>query len=166
MASNKMKRVMEDVKREFKRSTDPREVEKGLDTDDSGIMQLRKACRLLQASKKLVEENGYYTLVIDASFVAMERSVQAILLEKGIIEEGETVFDHEKILDKGEKAGIYGEDFKNDLKQIWSENRSKHYYRYGKPTEKRAEKIQELAESLHEQVKGMSSEGYKCICST
>jgi hypothetical protein len=54
--------------------------ETDLDISDEAVVQLRKACRLLEASRTLREQNGYYTVVTEASFVALERSIQFYLL--------------------------------------------------------------------------------------
>ena len=56
------------------------EIETGLNVDDAGMLQLRKACRLLKAANHLREENGYYTVVIETSFIASERSIHFYLL--------------------------------------------------------------------------------------
>lgn len=52
--------------------------EPGLDMADTALIQLRKACRLLEAARTLRERNGFYTVVIEASFVAIERSLNSI----------------------------------------------------------------------------------------
>jgi hypothetical protein len=44
----------------------PEEVETGLEVDGYGLLQLRKGCRLLEAARHLIEENGYYTVVIES----------------------------------------------------------------------------------------------------
>lgn len=36
-------------------------IEEGLDVDDSALLQIRKACRLLTAAEFLADHNGYYT---------------------------------------------------------------------------------------------------------
>ena len=59
----------------------PEEVETGLDVGDPGMLQLRKACRLLEAARQLIEENGFYTVVIETSFGAIERTLQFYLQE-------------------------------------------------------------------------------------
>ena len=53
----------------------PTEIESGLDVDDAALLQLRKACRLLSGAEALHEAN-YHTLVIEASFVAIERTIE------------------------------------------------------------------------------------------
>ncbi len=41
--------------------------ESDLDVSDTALVQLRKACRLLEAARTLREQNGYYTVVIEDS---------------------------------------------------------------------------------------------------
>ena len=46
--------------------------EEGLDVDDSALLQLRKACRLIDTATFLQERDGYYTVIIESSFAAIE----------------------------------------------------------------------------------------------
>jgi len=39
--------------------------ESDLDVSDGALVQLRKACRLLEAARTLREQNGYHTVVIE-----------------------------------------------------------------------------------------------------
>ncbi|WP_202613936.1 hypothetical protein [Halostella pelagica] len=39
--------------------------ETDLDVSDAALVQLRRACRLLEAARTLREQNGYYTVVIE-----------------------------------------------------------------------------------------------------
>ncbi len=54
------------------------EYEEGLDpnTQDADVIQLRKACRLLDASRLLRDYNGYHTSVIEMSFASIERTLE------------------------------------------------------------------------------------------
>lgn len=165
MPSNEMEEALEEAISEFDENPEEKEIEHGLDTKDSMELQLRKACRLLKASEKLLKkENSHYILIIDACFISIERSIQAFLLEKRVIEEGDPVFDHEKIYQLGTQTGIYGSDYEQKLKQLWKDNRSKTYYRDGLPSKSRAEKMFNLATAIHNHIVGMSNEGHKCMC--
>lgn len=68
--------------------------EENIDTDEDWTVQLTKACRLLEAVDTLVEQNGYYTAVIELSFGAIERSIEAYILWQGD-DELEVFQDHE-----------------------------------------------------------------------
>ena len=52
--------------------------EEGLDPDehDADVIQLRKACRLLDACRLLRDHDGYHTSVIEMSFAAIERTFE------------------------------------------------------------------------------------------
>jgi hypothetical protein len=54
------------------------EYEAGLDPDanDTDVIQLRKACRLLDACRVLRDYDGYHTSVIEMSFTAIERTFE------------------------------------------------------------------------------------------
>ncbi len=73
MSSTRIEQLINEVQAAFDRR--PTEIESGLDVEDAALLQLRKACRLLAGAEALREAN-YYTLVIEASFVAIERSVE------------------------------------------------------------------------------------------
>ncbi|SFS10423.1 hypothetical protein SAMN05216559_3727 [Halomicrobium zhouii] len=68
--------------------------EEGLDptAHDADVIQLRKACRLLDACRVLREHDGYHTSVIEMSFAAIERTLECLengrfsILPQGVIE--------------------------------------------------------------------------------
>lgn len=74
----------------------PSEVETGLDVDSADMLQLRKACRLLEAARHLKSENGYYTVVIETSFAAIERTLQFYLIDNNLLDPEEYV-DHREV---------------------------------------------------------------------
>ncbi len=80
MSSRTIESLLDEVRNAFDRP--PTDVETGLDVDDAALLQLRKACRLLAGGEHLLD-GGYYTLVVEASFVAIERSIEFRLLERG-----------------------------------------------------------------------------------
>ncbi|WP_233255145.1 hypothetical protein [Halopenitus persicus] len=69
-----------DAERTFEGS--PGTIEEGLDVDDAELVQLRRACRLLDVGANLLEQ-GYYTVVIESAFVAIERTIQFRLIYDG-----------------------------------------------------------------------------------
>lgn len=147
----------------FKRRTTA--VEDGFDIHDAELLQLRKSCRLLDAASFLQAENGYYTVVIEASFAAIERSVQFYLLHTDLLSEDEYV-GHETVYERGFHAGLYDESFKRRLVGLWRNNRSKLYYREGVGTAGRAEAMLELALAVHEHVTQLAGRSHDCICDT
>ena len=139
--------------------------EEGLDVNDPTLLQLRKACRLIDAAQFLEKEDGYYTVIIEASFAAIERSIQFYLLDTGLIHEDEYV-NHEQVYQRGEDAGLYSREFADKLMNLWRNNRSETYYREGIATEDRAEKMLELAEAIHGHILQLAGENHECICGT
>jgi len=139
--------------------------EEGLNVDDNTLLQLRKACRMIDAAKFLQEQDGYYTLIIEASFAAVERTIQFYLLDTGLIHEDEYV-NHEKVYEEGRNAGLYSQTFEDKLTNLWKNNRSETYYREGIATESRANKMLEIAEAIHEHVLQLAGESHECICNT
>ncbi len=83
MGSMRIEQLIDEVQAAFDRR--PADIEHGLDVDDAALLQLQKACRLLAGAESL-QEAGYYTLVIEASFVAIERTVEFRLLERGTMQ--------------------------------------------------------------------------------
>lgn len=78
--------------------------ETGLEVDDEALVQLRKACRLLEAARELERQNGFYTVIIETSFVAIERSIQAFLLERGYAEPADFRHGHAQAYERGAKS--------------------------------------------------------------
>lgn len=122
--------ALEQAREQFE--AEPAEVEADLDVDDGDILQLRKACRLLTAIDDLRDVDGYYTLMIEAAFTAMERTLQFYLIEKDVLDEDEYPQKHEDVYRKGSMTGLYSDEFGERLMHLWKENRSKTYYRDGK----------------------------------
>ena len=137
--------------------------EEGLDVDDPALLQLRKACRLIDAAQFLGQENGYYTVIIEASFAGIERSIQFYLLDTELLHEDEYV-DHEEVYQRGEDAGLYRREFADKLTNLWRNNRSDTYYREGIGTEDRAQRMLELATAVHSHILQLAGESHECIC--
>ncbi|MCX2819488.1 hypothetical protein EGH25_09015 [Haladaptatus sp. F3-133] len=163
MDNSRIEETLDEVSREFRKGA--RNPETGLDVNDPVLLQLRKSCRLLDAVQSLQEQNGHYTLIIEASFASIERTIQFYLLEKGYIEDDEFV-DHRKVYELGENAALYGSDFREKLVDLWENNRSRTYYREGVGSERTAELMVELAEEIHGHVLQMAGERHECICNT
>lgn len=83
MSSTRIEALIDEVQAAFDRR--PTDIEAGLDVEDAALLQLRKACRLLAGAEAL-RDASYYTLVIEASFVAIERTVEFRLLERGTMQ--------------------------------------------------------------------------------
>lgn len=160
MSSNRIKTLTEEVQAAFDRRPD--EIETGLETNEADVLQLRKSCRLLVGAETLLE-HGFYTLVVEASFVAMERVIEFRLLEGGV-EPRNLPRTHPSVYTEAAKRGILSEHIAENLQDLWRNHRAKTYYQDGLAARERAEKLFELASEAHEYIVNKSSKKYECIC--
>lgn len=100
---------------------------RGLAVDDQALVQLRKACRLLEAARTLRRQNGYYTVVIEASFVAIEGSIQAFLLARGYTRPDDLRHGHTRVYNRAGEVNLCSEDLAARLTQLWEQNRADVY---------------------------------------
>lgn len=163
MSSTKIDQLITEVQAAFDRR--PAEIEPGLDVDDAALLQLRKACRLLAGATALQEEN-YYTIVIEASFVAIERTVEFRLLERGTMQSDELPGTHPGVYREAANAGLFSESTAEDLADLWRDHRAKTYYQDGLAARDRADRMAALATEIHAFVVGRSQHGHECFCET
>lgn len=161
MSSTRIEHLIADVQASFDRRPDT--IETGLDVDDAALLQLRKACRLLAGAATLQDE-GFYTLVIEASFVAIERTVEFRLLERGTIQPKALPGSHPGVYREAASVGIVPESIAENLTNLWRDHRAKTYYQDGLAAAERAEKLYALASEIHGFVVGRSSQGHECLC--
>ncbi|WP_136718296.1 hypothetical protein [Halorientalis salina] len=161
MSSTRIEQLLDDAQAAFDRR--PTDIETGLDVSDTAILQLRKACRLLAGADAL-HEQGYYTLVIEASFVAIERTVEFRLLERGTMEPNDLPGTHPGVYREAAAAGIFSESMADDLADLWRDHRAKTYYQDGLAAAERAEAMSALAQEVHAFVVGRSSQSHECLC--
>lgn len=141
----------------------PETIEEGLDVDDGELVQLRRACRLLAAASLLLDR-GYYTVVIESSFVAMERTIQFRLIHDDAMEASEVISSHRRLYERGAEVGLYDEEFADDLAELWNQNRTETYYRLGLATEEQAIAMHDFATDLHQHLVDGSRVSHECIC--
>ncbi|WP_324665450.1 hypothetical protein [Haloarcula sediminis] len=161
MSSTRIEQLLNDAQAAFDRR--PTDIESGLDVSDAALLQLRKACRLLAGAQSLQEE-GYYTLVIEASFVAMERTVEFRLLERGTMEPADLPGTHPGVYREAAAVGIFDKSVADDLADLWRDHRAKTYYQDGLAAVERAETMYALAKEVHAFVVGRSTQGHECLC--
>ena len=161
MSSTRIESLVDDVQAAF--DSRPTDVEIGLDTEDAALLQLRKGCRLLAGAETLRDE-GYYTLVIEASFVAIERTVEFRLLERGTTQPGDLPGTHPGVYREAASTGVFSESVADDLADLWREHRAKTYYQDGLASAIRAERMYALAQEVHDFIVGRSSQGHECLC--
>ncbi|WP_254544656.1 hypothetical protein [Halomarina pelagica] len=139
--------------------------ESDLDVSDAALVQLRKACRLLKAARTLREQNGYYTVVIEASFVAVERSIQFYLLHRGHASGEDLRYEHTAVYQQGGAVNLFSEAFADRLTQLWKRNRAEVYYRETVASAEQADAMLSLAEAVHRYILNFASLRHECACS-
>lgn len=161
MSSTRIEQLIDDVQAAFDRR--PAEIESGLDVEDAALLQLRKACRLLAGAEAL-RDAQYYTLVIEASFVAIERTVEFRLLERGTMQPDALPGTHPGVYREAAATGVFAESMAEDLADLWREHRAKTYYQDGLASADRAEVMYALASEIHAYIIGRSRQGHECLC--
>lgn len=161
MSSTRIEELLSEVQAAFDRR--PTKVETDLDVDDAALLQLRKGCRLLTGAETLLD-GGFYTLVIEASFGAIERTVEFRLLEQRELEPDALPGSHTAIYDEAAAAGIVSEATAAEFTDLWRNHRAKTYYQDGLAGHERAETIHALATEVHDYIIGRSPRGHECRC--
>lgn len=160
MSSDRIDGLIDEAQAVFDRR--PNSIEDGLDVAEGGVLQLRKSCRLLAGAVVLLDR-GFYTLVIEASFVAIERVVEFKLLESGV-ESRDLPGIHPGVYREAAQRGILSEQTAESLRDLWQNHRAKTYYQDGLAAKTRAETVFELASVTHEFVVNLSSKKHECLC--
>ena len=128
------------------------------------MIQLRKACRLLDACRLLRDHDGYHTSVIEMSFAAIERTFEFYALNAS----NDTIDDfregHDRAYDRGSDLNLITEETARRLKQLYRDNRAAAYYRDTVAAAQQAEAMFELAARIHDYVKHFGRLSHKCRC--
>ena len=140
--------------------------EEGLDPEshDSDVIQLRKACRLLDACRLLREHDGYHTSVIEMAFAAIERTLEFYALTAS----NDTIDDfregHDRAYDRGADLGLVTEETARRLKQLYRDNRAAAYYRDTVASAQQADAMFDLAVVIHDHVTDFARFSHECRC--
>jgi hypothetical protein len=134
------------------------------DEPESAVLQLRKACRLLDACRLLRTHDGYHTSVVEMSFAAIERSFEFYALHASSDSVDDFREGHERAYDRAAALGVVSPETSNRLKDVFVENRSAAYYRDTIATERQAELLFELAVALHEYTTQFAQLSHECRC--
>lgn len=139
------------------------EFEDGIDQDDDWKTQLTKGCRYLESSRILREADGFHGAVIELTFGAIERTLEAYLLWS--TEDTLADFhDHEAVYERAAEQGLFERETAAALNELYTDNRTDHYYGAYIPTQQKADAIFDLAERIHDYVRGLLRDGGVCIC--
>lgn len=140
--------------------------EEGLDPDahEADVIQLRKACRLLDACRLLRETDGYHTSVIEMSFAAIERTLEFYALTAS----NDTIDDfregHDRAYDRGADLQLVTMETARRLKQLYRDNRAAAYYRDTVAGAQQADAMFDLAVIIHDYVKNFARLSHECQC--
>lgn len=139
------------------------EFEDGISADADWKTQLTKACRLLKVVETLQSQDGYYTAVIEVCFGAIERSIEAYALSmtNDILQDFQ---DHQFSYERAHQIGLFERQTAEEMKNLYSENRTESYYGGGRPTEAQAEAMTDLAIAVHQFAVSQIREGGVCLC--
>ncbi|WP_241658430.1 hypothetical protein [Halorubrum sp. BOL3-1] len=109
-------------------------------------------------------EQGYYTVVIESAFVAIERTIQFRLIHDGAMSPAEVISSHRRLYQRGAEIGLYDGTFGDELAELWNRNRTKTYYRLGIATKEQAEAMYRLADDVHRHLIDMTHVSHECLC--
>ena len=139
------------------------EFEDGISADADWETQLTKACRLLEVVDTLQAQDGYYTAVIEVCFGAIERSIEAYALSmtSDTLQEFQ---NHQFGYDRAHQIGLFERDTAEEMKALYSENRTESYYGGSRPTAEQADAMTELATAVHQFSVSQIREGGVCLC--
>jgi hypothetical protein len=140
-----------------------RAFEEGISAEEDWKTQLTKACRLLEVVDTLQSHDGYYTAVIEVCFGAIERSIEAyaLAMTNNTLEDFQ---DHQFSYERAHQIGLFERETAEEMKTLYSENRTESYYGGGRPTEEQADAMAALAIAVHQFVVSQIREGGVCLC--
>jgi hypothetical protein len=139
------------------------EFEDGISADEDWKTQLTKACRLLEVVETLQSQDGYYTAVIEVCFGAIERSIEAYALSM-TSDTLQDFQDHQFSYERAHQIGLFERQTAEEMKDLYSENRTESYYGGGRPTEEQADAMTDLAIAVHQFAVSQIREGGVCLC--
>jgi len=137
--------------------------EEDIDSDEDWTTQLTKACQLIDGARTIREHNGHYTAVIELCFGAIERSVEAYVIATSS-DAVEDFRDHEYSYERAHEVGLFETETAATMRNLYSENRTESYYGGGRPTDRQAEAMADLAHEVHRFVTDQIREGGVCVC--
>lgn len=140
--------------------------EEGLDPDahDDAVIQLRKACRLLNACRLLRDHNGYYTSVIEMSFASIERTLEFYALTASNDSIDDFREEHERAYDRAAELNLITNETARQLKQLYRDNRAAAYYRETVASAQQADAMFNLTTGVHEYVTNFAQRSHDCLC--
>lgn len=138
-------------------------VEPGLNVEGDALLQLRKACRILDGIRALRDIDRHHTLVVEGSFAALERTVQFYVVDQGLAESNH-LKNHEDAFEYGAQAGVFSQATANELIDLWQIYRNGMYYQQERATDEQAAAMLAYAECMHTHIPTLAGRAHDCIC--
>jgi hypothetical protein len=105
----------------------------------------------------------HYTLVVEGSFAALERTVQFYVVDQGLVASDE-MHSHEETFEYGAQAGVFSRSTKDELIELWKNHRNGTYYQQERATAEQATAMLAYAECMHDHVPTLAGRAHDCIC--
>ncbi|CCQ33820.1 hypothetical protein HLRTI_001742 [Halorhabdus tiamatea SARL4B] len=80
------------------------------------------------------------------------------------MEASEVISSHRRLYQRGAEVGLYDEACGERLAELWTQNRTKTYYRLGVATEAQAKTMHDLATAIHNELVNASRVQHECLC--
>ncbi len=138
-------------------------VEPGPDVTEDALIQLRKACRILDGISSLRDIDSHHTLVVEGSFAAIERSVQFYAVNAGAVTSNE-LRNHDETFKVGAQAGLFTPETAAELITLWQTYRNGLYYQERRATAEQANAMLTYAQCIHRHVTALAGRRHDCIC--
>lgn len=142
------------------------EFEPGIDagSDDSGVIQLQKRCRLLVTAATLQSNGDHFTSVLEHSFAAIERTLEGYLVSIAGADAA-AFHDHTRIYDRAGRETPIDAGTLESIKALYAARRTEHYYGTSVTTRRQASAMLEVATTLHEYLVAFDTELERhCLC--
>lgn len=137
--------------------------ETGISQGEEWKTQLTKGCRYLESTRMLRSQDGFNGAVVELSFGAIERTLEAYLLWD-TADDLSQFHDHETVYDRAAERGLFERETARRLKELYGRNRTEHYYGGSVPTQQEADAMFELATDVHDFVADQIRVGGVCTC--
>lgn len=137
--------------------------EEGIEPGGDWETQLTKACKLLEVTETIQAQNGHYTAIIELSFGAIERSIEAYAVAMAG-DDIDDFRDHEYSYERAHEIGLFDRETALAMRDLYSENRTESYYGGGRPTDQQAAAMAELARAVHDFAVDQIRQGGVCRC--
>lgn len=132
---------------------------------ESGEVQIQKACRLIDLTRNMDALGDYYGAMLEQSYIAIEHTFQGYLLVIAGADE-RALRDHTRPYELAKGQVPLTDETIERLAQLYEARRTQHYYGTTVTTRQQAERLREVAESVHEHVVTFDPEVEQyCTCS-